>query len=92
ARLVFDGREGKALVASLVEMGGRYRLIVNEGNAETVKEETPNLPVAKVLWKPEPSLSEATEAWIYAGGAHHTVFSYEVSVEQLMDFAEMAEI
>ncbi|AVR00429.1 L-arabinose isomerase [Oceanobacillus iheyensis] len=92
ARLVFDGREGKALVASLVEMGGRYRLIVNEVNAETVKEETPNLPVAKVLWKPQPSLSEATEAWIYAGGAHHTVFSYEVSVEQLMDFADMAEI
>ncbi|WP_042221588.1 L-arabinose isomerase [Oceanobacillus manasiensis] len=92
ARLVFDGRAGKALVASLVELGGRYRLIVNEVQAEAVTEETPNLPVAKVLWKPEPSLSEATESWIYAGGAHHTVFSYDVSVEQLMDFAEMAEI
>ena len=71
ARLVFDGRGGKAVVASLIELGGRYRLIVNEVKAELPTEETPNLPVAKVLWKPEPSLSEATESWIYAGGAHH---------------------
>lgn len=54
--------------------------------------ETPKLPVAKVLWKPQPSLSEATEAWIYAGGAHHTVFSVNVSTEQLYDFASMADI
>src|SRR5690625_3899863 len=92
ARLVFDGRGGEAVAVSLVEMAGRYRLIINEVQAEQPTEETPNLPVAKVLWKPEPSLSEATECWIYAGGAHHTVFSFEVTTEQLYDFAEMAEI
>ncbi|WP_226037218.1 L-arabinose isomerase [Aquibacillus saliphilus] len=92
ARLVFDGRGGDALNASLVEMGGRFRLVINEVKAEQPKIETPNLPVAKVLWKPEPSLSEATESWIYAGGAHHTVFSFSVTTEQLSDFAEMAQI
>ena len=92
ARLVFDGRGGQAILASLVELGGRYRLVINEVQAEQATEETPNLPVAKVLWKPEPSLSEATEAWIYAGGAHHNVFSYEVTTDQLYDFADMAKI
>src|SRR5699024_51747 len=71
ARLVFDGRDGEAVLASLFEMGGRYRLLVNKVQAEKMEKETPNLPVAKVLWTPEPSLTEATEAWIYAGGAHH---------------------
>jgi L-arabinose isomerase len=92
ARLVFDGKSGNAVVASLVELGGRYRLVVNEVKAEQPGEETPNLPVAKVLWKPEPSLSEATESWIYAGGAHHTVFSYEVTTDALYDFADMTNI
>src|SRR5690625_1301599 len=92
ARLVFDGRGGEAVVASLVEMAGRYRLIVNEVKAEQPLEETPQLPVAKVLWKPEPSLNEATESWIYAGGAHHTVFSFHVTTEQLYDFADMTKI
>lgn len=92
ARLVFDGRGGEAIVASLVELGGRYRLIVNEVHAELPTEETPNLPVAKVLWKPEPSLDEAIESWIYAGGAHHTVFSLNVTTDQLYDFADMANI
>ncbi|WP_407270231.1 L-arabinose isomerase [Radiobacillus sp. PE A8.2] len=92
ARLVFDGRGGEAVNASLIELGGRYRLVINEVKAEQPTIETPNLPVAKVLWKPEPSLSEATEAWIYAGGAHHTVFSFEVTTEQLYDFADMAGI
>ncbi len=92
ARLVFDGRGGKAIAASLVELSGRYRLIVNEVEAVQPTEETPKLPVAKVLWKPEPSLAEATESWIYAGGAHHTVFSFEVTTEQLYDFAEMTGI
>ncbi|MDL4839019.1 L-arabinose isomerase [Aquibacillus rhizosphaerae] len=92
ARLVFDGKGGDGLNASLVEMGGRYRLVINEVKAEQPTIETPNLPVAKVLWKPQPSLSEGTEAWIYAGGAHHTVFSLEVTTEQLYDFADMAKI
>lgn len=92
ARLVFDGKGGKAVNASLIEMGGRYRLVINEIEAEQPETETPNLPVAKVLWKPQPSLSEATEAWIYAGGAHHTVLSFAVTTEQLYDFAEMTGI
>ncbi|SER28219.1 L-arabinose isomerase [Gracilibacillus ureilyticus] len=92
ARLVFDGQGGDAVNASLIEMGGRYRLVINEVKAEQPQIDTPELPVAKVLWKPEPSLSEATEAWIYAGGAHHTVFSFNVTTEQLYDFANMAKI
>ncbi|TWT01475.1 L-arabinose isomerase [Planomicrobium sp. CPCC 101079] len=92
ARLVFDGQGGQAVVASLIELGGRYRLVVNEVQAEHQLEETPNLPVAKVLWKPEPSLGEAIESWIYAGGAHHTVFSNAVSADQLFEFANMVNI
>ena len=92
ARLVFDSKQGEARVASLVELGGRYRLIINEVEAVEAEQKTPKLPVAKVLWKPAPSFSEATEAWIYAGGAHHTVFSYQVTTDQLCDFAYMANI
>lgn len=92
ARLVFDGKSGQAVNASLVEMGGRYRLIVNVVDAVESPNETPNLPVAKVLWQPQPSLKTATESWIYAGGAHHTVLSFAVNAEQLRDFAEMANI
>src|SRR5690625_3960636 len=92
ARLVFDARGGEAVVASLIELGGRYRLVINEVTAEELTPQTPNLPVAKVLWKPQPSLSEATEAWMYAGGAHHTVFSFNVTAEQLYDFADMTGV
>lgn len=92
ARLVFDGQGGDAINASLIELGGRYRLVINEIKAEQPKIDTPHLPVAKVLWKPEPNLSDATAAWIYAGGAHHTVLSFTVTTEQLVDFAEMTDI
>lgn len=87
ARLVFDGRAGSALVASLVDLGNRFRLIVNEVMAVDAPQPMPNLPVARVLWKPEPSFEVSAESWIYAGGAHHTVFSYNVSSEQLSDWA-----
>lgn len=92
ARLVFDGMAGEAIVASLVELGGRYRLVINEVEAVDAQAQTPNLPVAKVLWKPQPSFREATESWIYAGGAHHTVMSFQVTAEQLFDFAMMVNI
>ncbi|EQB35330.1 MULTISPECIES: L-arabinose isomerase [Virgibacillus] len=92
ARLVFDGKGGDAINVSLVEMGGRFRLIINEIKAEQPEKQTPHLPVAKVLWRPQPTLSEATEAWIYAGGAHHTVLSFQVTTEQLYDFADMTNI
>ncbi|WP_181348100.1 L-arabinose isomerase [Thalassobacillus sp. CUG 92003] len=92
ARLVFDGKSGKAVNVSLIELGGRFRLVVNEVDAEQPHIDTPHLPVAKVLWKPKPSLNEATEAWIHAGGAHHTVLSFEVTVNQLLEFAEMVQV
>ena len=92
ARLVFDGLTGPAICASVVDMGNRFRLIVN--NVETVPSPhaMPNLPVARVLWKPEPSLRVAAETWIQAGGAHHTGFSLALTASQLIDWAEMAKI
>ena len=92
ARLVFDGRNGPAVCASLIDMGGRMRLIINEVDALTPTIDMPNLPVARVLWKPQPSLQTAAEAWIHAGGAHHTCFSYVVTTEHLIDWAEMVGI
>lgn len=92
ARLVFDGKTGSAVCASLIDMGGRMRLIISEVNALAPTIDMPKLPVARVLWKPEPSLSTAAEAWILAGGAHHTCFSYVVTTEHLVDWAEMAGI
>lgn len=92
ARMVFDGRSGAALNASIIDLGKRFRLLINEVEAVQPEQAMPKLPVARVLWKPQPSLSESAEAWILAGGAHHTVFSYEISSEQLIDWAEMAGI
>ncbi|MFC4809451.1 L-arabinose isomerase [Paenibacillus sp. GCM10023250] len=92
ARMIFNGRSGKAVNACLIDLGSRFRLIVNAVDAVDVPLDMPKLPVARVLWKPQPSLNESAEAWIRAGGAHHTVFSYEVTVEQLTDWAEMAGI
>jgi len=92
ARLVFTGKEGAAVCASLIDMGERFRLIVNSIDAVKVEKDMPKLPVARTLWKPQPSLKEGAEAWILAGGAHHTSFSYEVSQECLLDFAEMMGI
>lgn len=92
ARLVFDGGHGPAVCASLIDMGGRFRLIVSEVDAVKAEHDMPKLPVARVLWKPQPSLKVAAEAWIHAGGAHHTSFSFNVTPEQLGDFAEMSGI
>nr|7CHL_A Chain A, Hybrid Arabinose isomerase [synthetic construct]7CHL_B Chain B, Hybrid Arabinose isomerase [synthetic construct]7CHL_C Chain C, Hybrid Arabinose isomerase [synthetic construct]7CHL_D Chain D, Hybrid Arabinose isomerase [synthetic construct]7CHL_E Chain E, Hybrid Arabinose isomerase [synthetic construct]7CHL_F Chain F, Hybrid Arabinose isomerase [synthetic construct]7CHL_G Chain G, Hybrid Arabinose isomerase [synthetic construct]7CHL_H Chain H, Hybrid Arabinose isomerase [syntheti len=92
ARLVFDGGEGAAVNASLIDLGHRFRLIVNEVDAVKPEHDMPKLPVARILWKPRPSLRDSAEAWILAGGAHHTCFSFAVTTEQLQDFAEMAGI
>ncbi|KOP70843.1 arabinose isomerase [Bacillus sp. FJAT-21351] len=92
ARLIFDGKSGSALNASIIDIGHRFRLIVNEVTALQTEMELPKLPVARVLWKPQPSLSESAENWILAGGAHHTVFSYKVTPEQLKDWAELVGI
>lgn len=87
ARLVFEGKEGKAVVLSLVDMGGRLRLICQD--IECIKPilPMPNLPVARVMWKPEPSLTMGVECWITAGGAHHTVLTHDVTAEQMKDWA-----
>lgn len=91
-RLVFDGKPGPALNASLVDMGTRFRLIVNEVESTLPKEDLPNLPVARVLWDAKPNLEIAATAWILAGGAHHTVYTQALTTEYLEDFADMAGI
>ncbi len=92
ARLVFEGKEGDAVVATLVDMGGRFRLIVQDIHCVKPIMEMPNLPVARVMWQPEPNLTTGIECWITAGGAHHTVLSYDVTAEQLGDWAKMMDI
>lgn len=92
ARLVFEGREGKAIVVSLIDMGGRLRLICQDIECVKPIMEMPNLPVARVMWKAEPSLETGLECWITAGGAHHTVLTHDVSAEQMRDFAKMMDI
>ncbi|MFB3160166.1 L-arabinose isomerase [Neobacillus sp. 179-J 1A1 HS] len=92
ARLIFNGKSGKGVNATVVDLGDRFRLIVNEVTAVETEYRMPNLPVASLLWKPEPSLTKAAEAWIMAGGAHHFGFSFHVSSEQLRDWARMAGI
>lgn len=91
-RLVFNGAAGSALNVSLVDMGNRFRLIVNEVEAVEVKEEFQKLPTARVLWKPKPSMEIGLQAWILAGGAHHTVYSQNLVTEHIEDFAEMMNI
>ena len=87
-RLVFDAPAGDAINVSLIDLGNRFRLIVNEVTALDVPE-LPELPVARALWKNKPDFKTAIAAWIYAGGAHHTVYSYPVKTAYLEDFAEM---
>ena len=92
ARLVFEGKEGPALVASLIDMGGRLRLIVQDIQCVKPILPMPNLPVARVMWRAMPDLASGVECWITAGGAHHTVLSYDVSAEMLRDWARMMDI
>ncbi len=89
ARLTFDASGGPAVNASLIDMGSRFRLLLNKVEAVNPQQEMPRLPVARVLWKPLPDLPSAAAAWIYAGGAHHTVFSQALTLEDLEMFAEM---
>ncbi len=91
ARLVFQAHEGKGVAATIVDMGTRFRMIVNE--VEVVKPQAlPKLPVACALWKPMPNLEVGAGAWILAGGTHHTSFSFSVTTEMLEDYAEIAGI
>ena len=92
ARLVFEGKAGPAIVVSLIDMGGRLRLIVQDIEAVKPILPMPNLPVARVMWRAMPDLTTGVECWITAGGAHHTVLSYDVSTEMMRDWARMMEI
>jgi len=91
-RLVFNSAAGPAINASLIDMGNRFRLLVNEVEAVAPMEELPKLPVARVLWKPYPDMKTGCTAWILAGGAHHTCYSQNLTAEHLQDFADMAGI
>ena len=91
-RLIFDANLGPAIGASIMDMGDRFRIVANLVDVVPTDEPLPNLPVARALWVPRPNLKVAAAAWIYAGGAHHTSFSYAVTAEHLRDFAEMAGI
>ena len=92
ARLVFEGKAGKGIVCSLIDMGGRLRLIVQDIEAVKPIMPMPNLPVARVMWRAMPDLLTGVECWITAGGAHHTVLSYDVTAEQMHDWATMMDI
>lgn len=91
-RLVFDTKPGPATAASLVDLGNRFRLIVNEVDVIKTPHRMPKLPVAQAVWKSRPDFETACEAWILAGGAHHSAFSQAVTSEMLEDFATIAGI
>ncbi len=91
-RLIFDANTGPAIGASIMDMGQRFRIVANVVDVVPTDEPLPNLPVARALWLPRPNLKVAAAAWIYAGGAHHTSFSYSVTAEHLRDFAEIAGV
>ncbi|MFZ5970348.1 MAG: L-arabinose isomerase [Bacteroidota bacterium] len=91
-RLVFQAQGGEALNASLIDLGHRFRLLVNEVKAIEPPQSLPKLPVARVLWKPLPDMVTGCTAWIYAGGAHHTCYSQNLTVDHLANFAAMAGV
>jgi L-arabinose isomerase len=91
-RLVFDATPGKGFVTCLTDMGDHYRIVVNDIEVVTPDAPLPNLPVARAVWKPLPSLEVSAESWIYAGGSHHTVMSTALDVEVIQDFAEIAGV
>lgn len=87
ARLVFTSKTGRGVATSLIDLGDRFRLIINDVNCKKVEQPMPKLPVATAFWTPEPNLQTGAEAWILAGGAHHTAFSYDLTAEQMGDWA-----
>lgn len=92
ARLVFNSQTGAAINVSLMDMGNRFRMLLNDVDVIPPDEPLPKLPVARALWIPQPNLKAAAAAWIYAGGAHHTGFSLSLTAEHMNDYAEMAGI
>jgi len=88
-RLVFTAAPGPAVVIGMLDLGERYRLVANTIEVVTPEHDLPRLPVARALWRPEPNLATAAEAWLLSGGPHHTVYTAALSIEVLTDFAEM---
>ena len=86
-RLVFTAKEGPAVATSLVDLGDRFRLIINSVDCKKTEKPMPKLPVGSAFWTPQPDLATGAEAWILAGGAHHTAFSYDLTAEQMGDWA-----
>lgn len=91
-RLVFDSAAGLAINVSVIDMGNRFRILVNEVEAVAAQHDLPNLPVARVLWKPHPDMYTGCAAWILAGGAHHTCYSQNLTAEHIQSFAEIADV
>ena len=87
ARLVFTSKTGPAIATSLVDLGDRFRLLINEVECKKTEKPMPALPVGTAFWTPKPDLSTAAEAWILSGGAHHTAFTYDLTAEQMGDWA-----
>ena len=92
ARLVFTAKEGPGIAVSMVDLGNRFRLIINDVECRKTERPMPELPVATAYWTPQPDLYTGAEAWILAGGAHHTAFTYDLTAEQMGDWAELMGI
>ena len=92
ARLVFSSKVGHGVATSLIDLGNRFRLIINDVECKKVEKPMPNLPVANNFWTPEPDMYTGAEAWILAGGAHHTAFSYDLTAEKMGDWANAMNI
>jgi len=92
ARLTFKARAGSAVLATIVDMGDRFRMVVNDVECVEQPHDMPKLPVAAVLWRPLPDLETSAEAWILSGGAHHSVLSYGLTAEILRQFAEIMDM
>lgn len=89
ARLIFEGKEGSAILVTVVDMGGRFRMVAHDVQAIAPMRKMPNLPVASVMWRPEPDMITGNEAWIVCGGTHHSVISYDLTAEHMRDYAEI---
>lgn len=92
ARLVFDGQAGEGVVVSMLDLGTHYRLIVNTVEALTPDVEAPKLPVARVMWKPNPGFKSGIKQWMEAGGGHHTVLTLALDKEVILDWAQMVDL
>lgn len=92
ARLVFDGKRGDGIVVTVADFGNKYKLLINEISAFTPKKAAPNLPVARVMWRPKPDFHTGVTKWIENGGGHHTVASLNLTVEQIVDWANMINL